>query len=510
MHNNSSWSRRGFLSASAAGGLATLSGTRLIAGLQPVTDEQIAATTGIVKLRPEIEPLVKLIEDTPRQRLLEEIGSRIRRGLSYHDVLAALFLAGVRNVQPRPSVGFKFHAVLVVNSAHIASLASPDADRWLPILWALDEFKSSQARDVSEGNWTMGPVDEAHVPSPGQVRELFHKSMERWDEAAADVAAAGVARQLGATEVLELFAQYAARDFRSIGHKAIFLANSWRTLQTIGWQHAEPVLRSLAYAFLNHNGEANPGDNDLAPDRPWRENQKLAASVRDGWISGKVDESATAGLLEVFRNGSSSDASKSVVELLNNEVSPQSIFDALHLASGEMLMRQSGIVALHTVTTTNAIRFLFDQTGTPSTRLMLLLQNAAFLPLFREAMVARGKVGDDRIDQIAAPTPQPDAATAIESICGNIRKQNSVAAESVLGYLGAGYDAAELMNAARRLIFLKGNYSHDYKFSSAAMEDYYKISPAWRDRFLASSVYSLRGSGDPDNGLVGRIRAALG
>jgi hypothetical protein len=31
-------------------------------------------------------------------------------------------LAGVRNIEPRPSVGFKFHAVLVVNPVHLASL----------------------------------------------------------------------------------------------------------------------------------------------------------------------------------------------------------------------------------------------------------------------------------------------------------------------------------------------------------------------------------------------------
>ena len=53
--------------------------------------------------------------------------ARVRKGAAYRDVLAALFLAGVRNVQPRPSVGHKFHAVLVVNSAHLASLSSPDA-----------------------------------------------------------------------------------------------------------------------------------------------------------------------------------------------------------------------------------------------------------------------------------------------------------------------------------------------------------------------------------------------
>jgi len=57
---------------------------------------------------------VRLIEDTPREKLLEEVAARIKKGLSYREVLAGLLLAGVRNVQPRPSVGFKFHAVLVV------------------------------------------------------------------------------------------------------------------------------------------------------------------------------------------------------------------------------------------------------------------------------------------------------------------------------------------------------------------------------------------------------------
>jgi hypothetical protein len=65
------------------------------------------------------------------------------------------------------------------------------------------------------------------------------------------------------------------------------------------------------------------------------------------------------------------------------------------------------------------------------------------------------------------------------------------------------------MAAARRLIFLKGRDSHDYKFSSAALEDYHHATPAWRARFLASSVYWLKGSGDKDNDLVKRARAAL-
>ncbi len=41
------------------------------------------------------------------------------------------------------------------------------------------------------------------------------------------------------------------------------------------------------------------------------------------------------------------------------------------------------------------------------------------------------------------------------------------------------------------------------------MEDYYHVTPHWRDRCLASSLFWLHGSGDKDNDLIGRARAAL-
>ena len=168
-----------------------------------------------------------------RAALLEEVAARIKRGLSYRELLAALLLAGVRNVQPRP-VGFKFHAVLVVNSAHLASLASPDSDRWLPIFWALDYFKDSQARDVSEGDWTMGPVNGSTMPGAPKAGQAFIESMNNWDEAAADAAVASLVRTADEREIFEIFCRFGARDFRDIGHKAIYVANGWRTLQHIG------------------------------------------------------------------------------------------------------------------------------------------------------------------------------------------------------------------------------------------------------------------------------------
>jgi hypothetical protein len=501
--------RRRFLRASAASAaLVSLGDLSFLSQLRPVSAAEADLDPKVVRLQPEIEPLVRLLEETPRDRLLEEVAARVRKGTSYRDVLAALLLAGVRNVQPRPSVGHKFHAVLVVNSAHIASLASPDTDRWLPIFWALDYFKSSQAQDIRENNWTMGPVDESAVPAPLNARKAFTAAMDRWDESAADAAVASLVRSAGANEVYELFFRYGARDFRSIGHKAIYVANSWRTLQCIGWQHAEPVLRSLAYALLMHE-DGNPAERDATADRPWRLNQERADRINEGWTGGKEDAAASADLLATLREGSNDDACEQLVELLNRGVDPRSIWHALFNGAGELLLRQPGIVALHAVTTTNALHFAFQAGGDDRTRRLLMLQNAAFLPMFREAMDGRGRVADARIDQFEPAATSEDGPGAIEEIFAEASRDRMDAACKALAYLRAGRDPQPLIDAARRLVFLKGNDAHDYKFSSAVLEDYYHASPAWREPYLASSLLLLPGSADQDNSLVQRTRAAF-
>src|SRR5579875_3612868 len=172
--------RRRFVTRSLrAGVIAALGDFSFLRGLPAPAADNDKATRHLVPLRPEIEPLVRLIEDTQRGQLMERVVAEVRKGTSYEELLSAVFLAGVRGIQPRP-VGFKFHAVLVINSAHLASLRAPDKERWLPLFWAIDNFKSSQARNEQEGNWRMAPVEESKLPPPHQARERFIEAMDKW------------------------------------------------------------------------------------------------------------------------------------------------------------------------------------------------------------------------------------------------------------------------------------------------------------------------------------------
>lgn len=496
--------RRTFLSASAAGA-GSLS---FLDRLPAVSAAEARADPNLVRLDRGIEPLVRLLEETPRETLLEEVGSRIKKGLAYRDVLTALFLAGVRNVPPRPTVGFKFHAVLVVNSAHLAALAGPDRERWLPLFWAMDNFKNSQAQAIKETGWRMKPVNEMAVPTSERARESFEAAMNDWDEERADAAAAVLARSFGPGELFDLFARYGCRDFRDIGHKIIYVANAFRALEAIGWQHAEPVLRSLTYALLQHEGD-NPAKRDGEPDRCGRRNLELAKKIKPDWRGSKPAEQAARDVLTACRSASDAELGQEVVALLNTGRGAQAAWDGLYLAGSELLMRQPGIVALHSLTSLNALHYAFQHVVDESTRKLLLLQASAFVPLFREAMKSRGKVAEARVDDLKPFDAELDYTA--ESVFSTLSKDKNAAARMALAHLrDKPENARELIDAGRLLIFLKGTDSHDYKFSSAVMEDYSFISPAWRDRFLAATLFWLKGSGAADSPLVKRTRAALG
>src|SRR5262245_55471035 len=87
-----------------------------------------------VRYGADIEPVVRLIEETPRDKCVEVLAERLRRGLSYRDYLSALFLAGLRN---GGDLGY-YHCIYMIHSANHLGLDAPVGDRLLAMFAVLD------------------------------------------------------------------------------------------------------------------------------------------------------------------------------------------------------------------------------------------------------------------------------------------------------------------------------------------------------------------------------------
>src|SRR5687768_2089417 len=84
--------RRSFLQTTGAATLLGSGAFAFLKGLAPVSAADAKLDSKLVRLDDSIEPLVRLIEETPRNRLLEEVAARIKQGAGYREVLAALLL----------------------------------------------------------------------------------------------------------------------------------------------------------------------------------------------------------------------------------------------------------------------------------------------------------------------------------------------------------------------------------------------------------------------------------
>src|SRR5439155_16729375 len=192
-----------------------------------------------------------------------------------------------------------------------------------------------------------------------------------------------------------------------------------------------------------------PAESDLEADRPGRKNLALARKVRDDWQAGNNDSQATHDLLATIHDGDADSLCNQIVETINRGVSPQSVWDALLVGAGELLMRQPGIVGIHTLTSTNAMRYAFGACGDEETRKLLLLQNAAFLPLFRGAMKGRGNLGDQKVEDLQWAEVPVDSSTALDTIFDAVSGNRMKAAQQTLTYAQRNPEPHDFINRAR-------------------------------------------------------------
>jgi hypothetical protein len=502
--------RRDFLHIGASAGL--LGGLGSLGALGQTVAAQAVVGPDLVRLNADIEPIVRVIEDTPRGKIFEAAAELLRTGIGYRQLMAALYLAGIRNVDSRNS-GSRFHCVYVINSAHQLALESPASERLLPLFWALDDFKGAQASRPRP----MGPLS-SRTPSGSDAIAALRHAVHCWEQDAAEVALAGMARTCGAAEVFEELWRLGARDFRPIGHKAIFVANTWRTLQVIGWQHAEPALRSLGQALANNGTQFEQGLR--FDDQCHRENDELirehASAIplnwaHDGASGASADSATAAALLAPIRAANASAACRDAFSLLReSKVRAGAIWDVVHLAAAEFMLRRRGFGALHAVTSVNALHFAFRMARSTETRLFLLLQAVGWMAHFALGENTRPSTGASILDLAATDAAIPDnPAAAAENILTTMATDPSGAAQRGLAYAKRHANHPALFSAARRLVFTRADDPHDYKYPAAAFEDISVVSPPWQPHMLAASLLHIPAPNVPESAVIQRAKEAV-
>ncbi len=474
-------------------------------------------TPEVLRFRPEIEPLVDLIERTPRERCAEAVVEQLRSGVSYRQLLAALFLAGIRNVNPRPP-GFAMHCVFVIHSAHLIGLEAPADARLLPLFFALDNFKNAQERDARQpaGDYTMRPI-RGPLPAPERAAVEFASAMEAWDSERAERAVVALARHRGAAEVFETLWRYGARDYRNIGHKAIYVANASRTLHAIGWQHAEPVLRSLVLSLLDFGREQKVngyGFDDQCYGPNLKRVKETFPRLHDSWPADTPDAELTRAVLTAIRDATPEEACAELAgRFAKGKATAGAVWDAVHLAAAELRIRTrsaAAIVGIHAVTAANGLHHAWQAASDPQARLLIQLQAVGWMSQFRVFAQAR----EEGLRRFAITDMEPasgdaDTARAVTEIFAGLRTDPDAAAARVFRLVRDLPARQAFLAAAVRVTVTKAEEVHYYKYLAAMLEDIPLVSPVWQPHLLAATVHYMKGASDPEPAAMKRAREAL-
>ena len=462
--------RRAFIQAAGATG-AGLSGQLSWSN----TDQSVTA-------------LLTVLEDSEREKLPRELVRRIRAGLSYQQLFAALSWAAVRNVQPYPDVGYKYHSVMVLHSINATTQHLSADDRWLPIVWAADYFKSAQAQERAGSAWRLPARRVMSVGGAPAARGMLIAALDNWDRDAADAAIVNYAATAPTGQIFSLLFAYGARDLREIGHKAIAVANAHRLVTLLGSGQSEAILRSTVAALQNSDAGPNPASHDLESDRPWRRNQQRLREIPETWKQGRNDPAARAELRSELYRASEVEAGSVIIAMLRQGVSPDAIWQVLFDTAAEFMMAQPGILSVHAQTTANALHYAYQICGSEQTRQLMMLQCAAFIPLFRQFTGATASDFNlEALQPLPLRLPGADAVDELYADAAAGRRQQ--AAGKALAYLQRGGDAEALIARARHRFVYYADEPHDYKFPEAVFENYAQLSDAaWRQRFLSAGM----------------------
>ena len=444
---------------------------------------------GLAETRESVATLVRLLEDTPRERLPGEVVHRVRAGLPLDNVLAALFLAACRNVQPYPDVGFKYHSVMMLRPVHATEQDLSPVERGLPVIWAVDYFKDTQAQERASSGWKMTTRAAASAADPTAGRRSLIAALDRWDHDAADAAIVAYARSAHPGDIFPLLFAYGARDLRAIGHKAIAVSNAHGLMTLFGGDAPpEPILRSTVAALLNSEGDPDPSTHDLAADRPGRLNRERLQQIPASWKQGRNDPGARVELRAALYRLSAQESGQVIVEMLQRGVSPEALWQVLFETAAELLMHQPGIVPLHAQTTANALHYAYRVCVDEEIQKLTLLQCAAFIAMFRE--MTQTTQTDSNLQKLDPLPLEHRSADPLEEIFSELSGGHRLqAVRKSVGYLRSGGNADDLISTARHHMVYGAEEAHDYKFTQAVFENYAQLpDPASRARFLSAGM----------------------
>ncbi len=485
--------RRSFLALSAGVcGAASGLGARSFA-------RQAPASSDAARISALCDELIAL----PRERTIERAVEWIKSGATRAELLAAAFLAGLREVRPQP-VGGALHCTMAIESAFVIVERARAQDRWSIVLWALDDFKASQASARARGSWNPRKLPNKTVAASKAFEEL-RRGLDAYDPERAFGALEALLLASGPRPVFEVLRPYAARSLTDAGHRILHLAQAERALERIEGHGAELALRSIVFGLTDDAPGPHTHTYLLAQERQ--------AALPANWRGGSNEPAHSLQVLSSLRGKSPVESLEGALDAFGAGFGARAVWDGLRLYASElMLLRKARkrLFPVHMVTELEAFGALAERTSSERDARVLVLQAAAWLAAIRDA-VARQDGAFDAPPAIEAfaevgpaspedPEPRSQLGAALAAR-DPLRAGRALLAQPALSQMFVDDLCSGLARASQE--------NHMPKYLAAVLIEAERVDPRWRAHILVPGLEYLPGAASEPSDVAQRSEAAL-
>ncbi len=329
--------RREFLADVGGGMLVASVGSSLAFDLGLVAPAFAADDLKELRFGP-LEPLVRLMQETPPEKLLPLLVEKLHAGTELRTLVAAAALANARTFGGQDYVGF--HSFMALAPAHSMAEELPPERRPLPVLKVLYRNSDRIQAFGGRGREVLHEIEGDALPADHGT-DALQQATRKGDYDLAERAFAALMK--GPMGEAYNHLQFSVQDEVDV-HRVVLSWRAWESLDLTGPEHAHSLLRqSVRYCVSAEQsrisrGMPAPEIRALLPKLldQYRllEGAQPSRAAEDGWV---------AAMGRTIANADRAEAAEAVAAALAEGFRPEDVAEALCLAANELVLRDPGM-----------------------------------------------------------------------------------------------------------------------------------------------------------------------
>jgi hypothetical protein len=283
-----------------------------------------------------LEPLVRLMQETPVDKLLPALAAELKSGTGLSHLVAAAALANARTFGGEDYVGF--HTMMALAPALHMADELPAQLRPLPVFKVLYRNTNRIQEKGGRKEEVLGAVKPAALPEGDAAGEPLREAIRRKDVTEAERTFATLAQVNPENALNHLLA--AVEDDTEV-HRVVLPYRAWDLLGLIGKEHAHTLLRQSVRYCVKAESWPRTGQADeprsllpkLLEQHRLLDHAPGTRGAEDKW----VDELSQA----IFKS-TPEQAAEAAASALAEGFSPADVGEAISLAANQLILRDRG------------------------------------------------------------------------------------------------------------------------------------------------------------------------